>query len=62
MTDDPNKRQNDPKSGGQSGRQQQGQQQQRNTDDSAQKRPNQGGTDAGQDREKQDQAGQHRAS
>ena len=67
MTDDPNKRQNDPtQSAGESGHQQQGQesgqQQQRNKDDSSRKRPSQGGTDAEQDREKQDLGGQRRAS
>ena len=64
MTDDPNKKQNDPaQSGGQSG-QQQGQQsgQQRNTDDSFQKRPSQVATDVEQDREKKDEGGQRRAS
>jgi hypothetical protein len=64
MTDDPNKRQNDPTQiGGQSGEQQRQQSgQQRNTDDSSQKRPSQGGTDAEQDGEKQDQGEQRRAS
>lgn len=64
MTDDPNKRQNDPTQiGGQSGEQQRQQSgQQLNTDDSSQKRPSQGGTDAEQDGEKQDQGEQRRAS
>ncbi|PYS64024.1 MAG: hypothetical protein DMF76_05780 [Acidobacteria bacterium] len=65
MTDDPNKKQNDPtQSGERSGQQQRQQsgQQQGNTDDISQKRPSQGGTDAEQDREKQDQGGQRRAS
>lgn len=64
MTDDPNKRQNDPTQiGGQSGEQQRQQSgQQRNTDDSSQKRPSQGGTDSEQDGEKQDQGEQRRAS
>jgi hypothetical protein len=61
MTDDPNKRQNDPTQSGQQQGQQSGQQQ-KNTDDISQKRPSQGGTDAEQDREKQDQGGQRRAS
>jgi hypothetical protein len=65
MTDDPNKKQNDPTQSDQrSGQQQQGQQsgqQQRNTDDSSQKRPSQGGPDAEQDREKQGEGGQRRA-
>lgn len=64
MTDDPNKRQNDPTQIGEQSGEQQGQQsgQQRNTDDISQKRPSQGGTDAEQDREKQDQGEQRRAS
>ena len=66
MTDDPNKRQNDPKqSDEQAGQQQQGHQpgeQQRNIDESSRKRPSQGGTDVEQDPEKQDQGGQRRAS
>jgi hypothetical protein len=51
MTDDPNKRQNDPKqSDEQAGQQQQGHQpgeQQRNTDESSRKRPSQGGNGCG---------------
>jgi hypothetical protein len=66
MTDNPNKKQNDPaQSGERSGQQRQGQQsgqQQRNTDDSSQKRPSQSGLDAEQDGEKQDHGGQRRAS
>lgn len=66
MTDDPNKKQGESiQSGGQSDQQQQGPQsgqQQRNTDDRSQKRPPQGETDIEQDREKQDQGGQRRAS
>ena len=57
MTDDTNRRQNDPaQSGGQTNPQQ------GNTDDSSQKRPSQGGTDAERDRDKQEQGGQRRAS
>jgi len=61
MTDDPNKRQNDPIQSGQQQGQQPGQQQE-DTDDISQKRPSQGGTDVEQDRERQDQGGQRRAS
>jgi hypothetical protein len=64
MTDDPNKRQNDPKqSGEQAGQQRERQsgQQQRNTDESSQKRPSQGGTDVQQVQKKQDPGGQRRA-
>jgi len=65
MTDNPNKRLNDlTHSGGPRGEEegQQPGQQQRNTDDRARKGPSQGGTDAEQDREKQNQGGQRRAS
>lgn len=66
MTDDPNKRQNDPKqSNEQTGQQQQGQQsgqRQQNTDESSRKRPSPGGTDVEQDQEKPDQGGQRWAS
>ena len=61
MTDDPNNRQNDPKQSGQQEGQQSGQQQ-GNSVDISQKRPSQGGTDVEQDREKQDQGEQRRAS
>ncbi|MFZ0806018.1 MAG: hypothetical protein WAN03_07535 [Candidatus Sulfotelmatobacter sp.] len=61
MTDDPNKKQNDPTHSGQSGQHpgQQSGQQQRNPDD---KRPSQGGTDKDKDRDQKEQGGQRRAS
>lgn len=62
MTDDPNKRQNDPsQSGGQREQQQQSRRQQ-GTDDSSQKRPAQGDNELEQDQEEQDQGEQRRAS
>jgi hypothetical protein len=64
MTDDPNKKQNDPNySGGQQGQHnKQGEQQRKSPDDNAQKRPSQGGRDTEMDNEKQDQGGQRRVS
>lgn len=63
MTDDPNKRQNDPsQSGGQREQQQQSRRQQQGTDDSSQKRPAQGDNELQQDQEEQDQGEQRRAS
>ncbi len=61
MTEDPNKRQNDPTQSGGQNNPQQGQKP-GHSDDSSQKRPSQGGTDAERDRDKQEQGGQRRAS
>jgi hypothetical protein len=63
MTDDPNKKQNDPNyAGGQTGQQQDKQPEQRkNPDGGSPKRPSQGGHDVEQDQE-QDQSGKRRAS
>jgi hypothetical protein len=56
MTEDPNKRHNDPKQTDE----QPGEQQ--NIDDSSRKRPAQGGTDVERDLEREEQGGQRRAS
>ena len=65
MTYDANKKQNAPsQSGGRSVQQdvQQSGQQHGTADDKSRKRPSRGGTEGEQDREKQDQGGQRRAS
>lgn len=63
MTDDPNKKQNDPNySGGQTGQGKQPEQQRKNPDDSSQKRPSQGGHDVEPHHDEQDQSGKRRAS
>lgn len=65
MTEDPNKKHNQQvnQSGRQTGQEQTGQQKDKGADDYAQKRPTQGGHDVETDeQDKQDKAGQRRAS